>query len=49
MLKPFDLIWAGLPLKKYCVVIEKEIMDVARRFYDKNQVFRSPGLYTSQG
>ena len=34
MMCPFDLQWSGLPLQKFCVVIEHEIMSVSRRQQD---------------
>lgn len=40
MMRPFDLQWAGLPLKKYCVIIEHEIMNVSRRHADIESLFR---------
>ncbi|KAL7534404.1 hypothetical protein ACHAXR_005852 [Thalassiosira sp. AJA248-18] len=39
MMRPFDLQWAGLPLQKYCVVMEHEIMNVSRRHADINCLF----------
>ncbi|KAL7471256.1 hypothetical protein ACHAXS_011561, partial [Conticribra weissflogii] len=40
MMRPFDLQWAGLPLKKFCVIIEHEIMNVSRRHADIDSMLR---------
>ena len=32
MMRPFDLQWSGLPLQKFCVIIEHEVMNVSRRY-----------------
>mmetsp|Transcript_13006 Transcript_13006/g.23474 ORF Transcript_13006/g.23474 Transcript_13006/m.23474 type:complete len:645 (-) Transcript_13006:4-1938(-) len=39
MMRPFELQWAGLPLQKFCVTIEHEIMNVSRRHADINCLF----------
>ena len=39
MMQPFGLQWAGLPLKKYCVIIESEVMSVSRRHNDIDCLF----------
>lgn len=39
MLRPFDLQWAGLPLQKFCCIIESEVMNVGRRHGDINCLF----------
>lgn len=39
MMSPFDMQWAGLPLQKFCVIMEHEIMNVSRRHADINSVF----------
>lgn len=39
MMRPFDLQWAGLPLQKFCVIIEHEIMNISRRHADINCLF----------
>lgn len=39
MMRPFDLQWAGLPLQKYCVLIESEVMSISRRHAGINSLF----------
>jgi len=39
MMHPFDLQWAGLALQKFCVIIEHEVMNVARRNADIKCLF----------
>lgn len=34
MMRPFTLTWSGLPLQKFCVIIENEIHSVAKRRAD---------------
>ena len=34
MMRPFTLTWSGLSLQKFCVVIEKEIVNVSKRHAD---------------
>lgn len=31
MMRPFTLTWSGLPIQKFCVMIEQEILSVSRR------------------
>ena len=39
MMRPFDMQWAGLPLQKFCVVMEQEITNVSRRHADIDRLF----------
>ena len=41
MMKPFTLTWSGLPLKKYAVMIEQEVLSVSRRQKDIKRLVRS--------
>jgi hypothetical protein len=41
MMHPFDLQWSGLALKKFCVIIELEVMNVSRRHADIMCLFSS--------
>ncbi|KAL7548812.1 hypothetical protein ACHAWF_012071 [Thalassiosira exigua] len=41
MMHPFDLQWAGLPLQKFCVVIEHEVMNLSRRHADIEGLFEA--------
>ena len=34
MMRPFTLTWSGLPMQKFCVIIEHEILNVSRRRAD---------------
>ena len=39
MIRPFGLTWSGLPLQKFCVIIEHEILNVSRRKADIDRWF----------
>lgn len=41
MMKPFTLTWSGLPLQKYAVMIEQEVLSVSRRQKDIKRLVRS--------
>jgi hypothetical protein len=39
MMRPFMLSWSALPLKKFCVIIEQEVISVSRRKGDIDRLF----------
>ena len=41
MMRPFTLTWSGLPIKKFCVMIEQEVLSVSRRQGDIERLVRS--------
>lgn len=41
MMRPFTLTWSGLPIQKFCVMIEQEVLSVSRRGGDIKRLVRS--------